>query len=236
MRYKSKEIEQHFREIAASQSVATNVPDHAPEQMPRITIQSGLKTISVSQTSAQLDFDFSESRESITDSLSTVERNVTKFWDGVEKLRGRDNMRQAGLVVTVCTPALLSLTQIHQSIFDRYIRIPSTTAVASAGFRVGFLDKERWIFRNYALDGYEVREGTVEPSHMVNGRIKIQLASIPVRESGFELKVDINSAPLLEQANGNTANHASIVVREMQRVLESNADGLLATTYGDTQK
>ena len=145
-------------------------------------------------------------------------------------------MRQAGLVVAVCTPALMSLTHIHQAIFDRYIRIPSTTAVASAGFRVGFLDKERWIFRNYALDGYEVRVGTVEPWHMINGRIKIQLTSIPVRESGFELKVDINSTPLLEQANGNTANHASIVVREMQRVLESKADGLLATTYGDTQK
>lgn len=236
MRYKSKEIEQYFREIAASQSVATNVPDQAPEQMPRITMQSGSKTISVSQTSAQLDFDFSESHEPIADSMSTIERNVLKFWEGVEKLRGRTNMRQAGLVVTVCTPSLLSLTQIHKSIFDRYIRIQSSTTVASVGFRVGFLDEERWIFRNYGLDGYELREGTIDQSQVVNGQLKIQLASIPVRESGFELKMDINSLPLVRRENGAVANHADIVVSEMRRVIESKADGLLAITEGDIQK
>ena len=83
IRYRVADIENAFRSTVVSQAVGTNVADNAPPNIPRFTLQSGQKVISVSQVQCQMDMNFAEQRKTFDQVGAVVRKNFAGFWAGV---------------------------------------------------------------------------------------------------------------------------------------------------------
>jgi hypothetical protein len=218
IRYRVAEIESAFRSVCVAQAVSTNVPDSAPGAIPRFTIQSGPKTVSVSQVSAQLDLDFSEQRKSLKNTFDIIEKNVSAFWSGMLSLKRVSEVRHGGLVLTVNFPSQLSREEICATILDRYAKVPTRGQPATAAIQFGYLDTELHLFNNVSLAQYEIRQGLVQGP--VGARqLEIDVSSIPVREQGFETKVDINSRPMTTANLSTPSDLGEILLRNMKACL-----------------
>ncbi|MBK5205789.1 MAG: hypothetical protein JJD98_10380 [Polaromonas sp.] len=212
IRYKVEEIERAFQGVFTAQAVSTNVPDTGPSSIPRFTLQSGPKQISVSQVTAQLDLNFNEQRKSISNTFLIIEKNFGAFWNGVCQLKKLDEIKNAGLVLTINTPSQQTREEICARILERYAKIPIRGTPANASIQFGFLDEAAHLFNNVSLQHYEVRSGTFTSEKPGTTAIEIDIQTIPVREQGYETKVDINSRPMEAAKVGTTINLGEVLL------------------------
>lgn len=196
IRYKVAEIERAFQGVFTAQAVSTNVPDTGPISIPRFTMQSGPKQISVSQITAQLDLDFHEQRKSILNTFSIVEKNVLSFWRGICQLKELGEIKNAGLVLTISTPSQQTREEICAQILERYAKVPVKGMPANASIQFGFLDDASHLYNNISLQHYEVRAGTFIASNPGNTNNLVDVSALPLQEQGYETKLDINSRPM----------------------------------------
>lgn len=194
IRYKVREIEAAFNGVLAGQAANTNVADTAPSSIPRLTLLSGPKQISVSQNSVQLDMNFMEQGKSIANTLPIVKKNFLSFWDGICSLKAFVDIREVGMVLSVYTPRKLSAAELGLVIFEKYSKASPIGDVASASLQFGFLDIKKQIFQNISVGHYESRGGFIsgEPGKT----IELDIDDLKVVESGFETKLDVNTKPL----------------------------------------
>jgi hypothetical protein len=197
LRFKIKEIEQSFSSVILSQAIGTNVLDSAPPPIPRFTLQSGQKQITISQVSAQLELNFRDRNKSSDDALRIIQKNFQNFWRGILTFKSTNELIQMGMVVTLNRPLELSQGEISQKLFDRFIKLPAIGEVASTSFQVGFLDQSNQIFFNISAATYEMRSATVI-GKAGNPNISIDIESLPIEETGIELKLDVNSRPMVK--------------------------------------
>jgi hypothetical protein len=197
IRIRVGDVEQAFQPVINSQANGTNVADSAPPTIPRFTLQSGPKQIAVSQVSAQLDLDFTSDGKSGVATFEVVKRNFLHFWEGVCRLKSLAELREVGIVLTFHIPKTASQADLAKLIFDRYMRLTPLGAVASTGFTIGFLDTEKQIFFNISLESYELRQGVITGDLSNRQNISVDVSTLPVKESGIEVKFDVNSRPML---------------------------------------
>jgi hypothetical protein len=204
IRYRVADIERAFQNVLGGQATGTNVADNAAPPIPRFTMQSGPKQLSVSQINAQLDLDFFNQKKSFETLSATVKKNFSNFWHGVCQFKNLVEIRDMGLILVFNTPDMRSSDELNSMICERYIRAPSLGQVASSAFQLGFLDSDKQAFINVAVGAYEVREGTVNQPDLKGssgGAVTIMLDDLPVTERGIETKLDANSKPM-ERKNG----------------------------------
>ena len=214
IRFKLGEIERAFQSVCQTQGVSTNVPDSAPAAIPRITLQSGPKSIAVSQVTTQLDMDFSEQRKSVRNTFDILQKNVELFWTGVMSFKSTAEIGHAGLVVTVASPSQLPKGKICASILDRYAKIPNRGESAQASIQFGYLDAEHHMFNNVAISNYEMRSGAIEMGSAK--RLQIDVSSLPLKEEGVEIKFDFNSRPMGMSQVTTPPDLAQLLIRSMQ--------------------
>jgi hypothetical protein len=215
IRFKLGEIERAFQGVCATQGVSTNVPDSAPKAIPRFTLQSGPKAIAVSQVTAQLDMDFTEQKKSLKNTFDIVQKNVELFWAGVKSFKQISEIKHAGLVLTIASPSQLQKTQICAKILEKYAKVPNRGAPATSTIQFGYLDAEHHLFNNIAISDYELRAGSIEMSP-TNRRIEIDASSLPLREQGFETKLDFNSRPMAANQLPTPPDLAQILVENVR--------------------
>ena len=196
IRYKVADIERAFQGVFTAQAVSTNVPDTGPPTIPRFTMQSGPKQISVSQVTVQLDLNFDEQRKSISNTFTIIEKNFASFWSGVCQLKKVEEIKNAGLVLTFNTPSPLTREEICARILERYAKVPARGTPATASIHFGYRDDVANLYNNVWLQHYEVRSGTFTAENPGGTTIMMDITSLPVREQGYETKVDINSRPM----------------------------------------
>lgn len=212
IRYKVAEIERSFQAVFTAQAVSTNVPDTGPPPIPRFTMQSGPKQISVSQVTVQLDLNFSEQRKSISNTFTIIEKNFASFWAGVCQLKKVEEIKNAGLVLTINTPSHHTREEICARILERYAKVPTRGTPANASIQFGFRDDTAHLYNNVSLQHYEVRSGTIMASNPGATTLTVDLASLPVREQGYETKVDINSRPMEDAQVISTINLGDLLL------------------------
>jgi hypothetical protein len=224
IRYKVAEIERAFQSVVGGQATGTNVADTAPPTIPRFTMQSGPKQLSISQVSAQLDLDFSSQRKPFESLAPTIRKNLSHFWSGVGAFKSRTEIRDMGLIFTINIPSKLNMGELSAEISKRYIRAPMAGEVVSTSIQVGVLDADKQAFINVTLGAYELRQGRVDkPVPSGAGRITIDLDSLPITETGIEVKFDVNSKPMARKSGELPAD---LDERLFQRI-----EGLLNDRY-----
>ena len=197
LRFKAKEIEQNFNAALSAQAIGTNVPDSAPPLIPRFTLQSGPKQITVSQVTAQIELNFKDQAKTSAESIEIIKKNFKHFWHGIFKFKGAGELKDVGMVITLNRPLDLSSAEISKKIFDKFLTMPIHDDVVSAGLQVGFLDKSDQVFFNISANPYEMREIPFDSSN-VDPSVVVDFESLPIKESGIELKLDVNSKPMFQ--------------------------------------
>lgn len=197
IRYKVADIERAFQSVVGGQATGTNVADTAPPPIPRFTMQSGPKQLSISQVSAQLDLDFSGQKKTFESLSPTVKKNISNFWSGLCAFKGRTEIRDMGLILTINIPSKLAMSELSAEIFKRYIRTPMLgEEVVATSLQVGFLDNDKQAFINVTLGAYEMRQGRIDNPVPAGGTLTIELETLPITERGIEAKFDVNSKPM----------------------------------------
>lgn len=225
IRYRVADIENAFRSTVVSQAVGTNVADNAPPNIPRFTMQSGQKVISVSQIQCQMDMNFAEQRKTFDQVGAVVRKNFAGFWAGVRKLKSLEEVRDVGLVLSFNVSSKKPIPELSEELYSRYLNIPSLGNVASVGFQTGFTSLDGNIFINLSVGTYEVREAHLENSMHDGGQIFLALDQMRVSESGVEVKWDVNSKPLVSQGEVTPENIDDVLFESLNQMLkEHNGD------------
>jgi hypothetical protein len=196
IRYRTAEIERAFQSVLGGQATGTNVIDSAPPAIPRFTMQSGPKQVSVSQVTAQLDLDFFSQKKNFDALSPTIKKNFSNFWRGVCEFKSCTEIRDMGMVLTFSSPDKKPVDQLSSEVFDRYLKAPLLGDVASTSFQIGFLDTDKQAFINVAVGSYEMREGLISNPDPRGGPITVELDQLPISEHGIEIKIDVNSKPM----------------------------------------
>ena len=199
IRYRVADIERAFQDVLGGQATGTNVADNAAPSIPRFTMQSGPKQLSVSQINVQLDLDFFNQKKSFESLSATVKKNFSNVWHGVRQFKSLVEIRDMGLILVFNTPDKRSMAELSSLIFERYFRVPTLGEVASSGFQLGFLDSDKQAFINVAVGAYEIRAGMVNTPDAKGGSggsVNVMLDDLPIIEHGIETKLDVNSRPI----------------------------------------
>lgn len=196
IRYRVADIERAFQSVLGGQATGTNVADTAPPAIPRFTMQSGPKQLSISQVTAQLDLDFFSQKKSFESLSATIKKNFSNFWQGFCQVKNLTDIRDMGMIFTINTPDKRSTNELSAEVFKRYVRAPLLGDVASTSLQLGFLDTDKQAFINVAVGSYEIREGLINNPDPRGGPMTIEINELPVSEHGIETKLDVNSKPM----------------------------------------
>lgn len=196
IRYRVSDIEQAFQGVLGGQATSTNVADAAPPALPRFTMQSGPKQLSISQISIQLDLDFFSQKKPYLSLASIIKKNFDNLWSGLCQFKSLTEVRDMGMILTINTPDKRSAGEISNEVFCRYLKAPLLGEVASTSFQLGFLDTDKQVFINTSVGTYEIREGLVTNPDPRGGPINVAIEDLPITEHGIETKIDVNSKPM----------------------------------------
>lgn len=201
IRMKQFEIEKALAPLIGGPSVNTNLPDDFNPQAPRVTFTQGPVAVHFSQIAAQITINIdntdNKSLEVIRDSIS---KRINLFQSCLDKVVPREQQRERGLILTVQYP--VDLSKVTDEIaFDyiqtRFLRITPLGTPASAGFNVGYKTADNF-FITLAVAQYKMATAEIPATQSVNW---LDLSTLPVTESGIELKIDVNSRPLVDMPN-----------------------------------
>jgi len=113
--------------------------------------------------------------------------------------------------------------RLDEDIFDyiqsHFINVPPLGIPASAGLNVGYKTPDNY-FINLGVSQYKLIFGEIPLDGVID------ISKIPVSESGIELKVDINSRPLLSLGY-KTEGAASVILEKAFGFLDNDADNFM---------
>lgn len=231
IRTRQFEIEKAFASLIHGPSVNTNMPDDHPPQAPRVMLGQHQVTAIFSQVMAQLTISVDNSNDK---SLETITASITKkinlFQDCLDTIVPRGQQRERGLVLTVIYP--LDSTKFPDEVVFRYIqdnflKVEPRGMPASAQFTAGYRTDDNYFF-TLTLAQYKKFKSEITP-HDISTTQFIDIMSLPVVESGLELKVDVNSRPLLNNVAQPEDVTRTILKKAFDFVL-SEADTFMGAT------
>jgi len=190
IRYKQEQAEEAFSSFISAQSQQTNLPDDFDPTQPRLIFQSGRKQMVISQLASQLSLGFDSSDKGVIPQLDTVLKNVKEAHKKIEHFKGKENLKENALVITISFPSTASRSELSDFIFSRFLKMPKFGEIASSSVKSGYF-LESGYFINIETDVYEKRGGHVQ----VAAGTPIDIMSLPIIEIGISVKVDLNSKP-----------------------------------------
>ncbi|WP_031435883.1 hypothetical protein [Methylobacter tundripaludum] len=200
IRTKQFDIEKALAPLFDGSSVNTNLPDDFNPLAPRVTLQQKQVSAIFSQVTAQLTIDIDNTNGKSTEVIrDSVAKKINLFQSGVDKIIPQQQQRERGLVLTVLYP--VDSTQFSDEVVSAYIQstffqISPLGEPASTQFNVGYKTKDNY-FVTLSVGQYQTFAGDtkdLQPNQWLD------IKSLPVSESGIELKIDINSRPLVDQS------------------------------------
>jgi hypothetical protein len=202
IRTKQFDIERALVPLISGSSVNTNLPDEFDPQAPRITLRQGRLSIHFSQLTAQLTIDFDNTNGK---SLDVIQESITKkinlFQNCVDEVIPYEQQRERGLVLTMLYP-VDSTEYSNEAVFDHiqsnFFKIPPLGTPASAQFNVGYKTSDNF-FITLAVAQYQIASGAMPAAAQW-----FDIKTLPVIESGIELKIDVNSRPLVDMTDQPT--------------------------------
>lgn len=200
VRTRQFEIEKAMTSLVNAPSVNTNIPDDFNPQAPRVTMSGGDISVQFSQITAQLTINVDNSNakpiEVITESIT---KRINLFQSILDKVIGIDKQLERGMVLVVSYPVDLDKTadeELAEYIASSFTKVQSFGKPQNVGINVAYKTDD-----NYFIT-LTVAQYKQAISDLVGTQSQfIDFAKLPVTEKGIELKIDINSRPLLASAN-----------------------------------
>ncbi len=219
IRTKQFDIEKALTPLFSEPSVNTNLPDNFNPLAPRVTLKHKHISAVFSQVSAQLTIDIDntngKSDEVIRESIA---KKVGLFQKGVDKIISQQDER--GLVLTVLYPVDLnqfSDKDVSTYIQSTFFQISPLGEAASTQFNVGYKTEDNY-FLTLSVGQYQSFAGEIKD---IQEGQWFDLKSLPVSESGIELKIDVNSRPL---ADHQPADVTDIILKKTFAFAKDEAD------------
>lgn len=219
IRTKQFDIEKALAPLIDGPSVNTNIPDEYNPQAPRVTLAKNRVTAHFSQIAAQLTINVDNTNgkplETIKDSLT---KTINLFQSCLDKIIPREQQRERGLVLTVHYP--IDSTKFSDEVFfeyiqSRFLRVEPRGVPASAEFNVGYKTDDNYFF-TLSIAQYKKFSGEIPAMPAAQW---FDIATLPVTESGIEMKVDVNSRPLVNGANQSNDVTITILKKAFDFVL-----------------
>lgn len=217
IRYKVKEVERAFHNVVSGEVANTNVSDSMPPPIPRLTLESGPKQLAISQLSAQLQLSFSDKSKSVKETYEIIAKNALQFWDAICELKQPSDRRDVGVVLKINCPSTLTKEKVAQTIQEKYTKLPMLGQLVNAQLSFGFLVAETEIFRNVSVGVYQIRKGAIEGRS--GEMISIDLETLEIVEHGFEIKMDVNTKPMVKDGRLIADSTGKLVVDELHKLI-----------------
>ncbi len=203
IRTKQFEIERALQPLISQPTINTNLADDANPQAPRVVVQTENMLVHFSQVAAQLTIAVdNQAGKPLSVIQESIAKKVTLFQSCVDRVVPLEQQAERGFVLTLNYPidsTKYSGSDCHAYLHDRFLKVPSYGAPASANISVGYHTVDN-LFMTLSVGQYEIRQvqSQVQPFQQ---KLVIDVNSLPVMESGIELKVDVNSRPMLDSSN-----------------------------------
>lgn len=224
IRTKQFDIENFFTPLITGASVNTNLPDDFNPQAPRVTLKKDRLAVNFSQLTAQLTIDIDNAnKKSLTIIQSSIDKQINLFQACVDKIIPRDKQRERGLILTIfysLDPVKYSDRAVFDYIQSNFFKIPPLGEPASAQFNVGYKTNDNF-FITLAVTQYKVAGGKISTRQGIE---LLDLTSLPIIDSGIELKVDINSRPLVGANEEQIDDVTAVIVQKTFDFITNDAD------------
>lgn len=226
IRTKQFDIEKAMAPLAIGQTASTNLPDDFNPMAPRVTLNKGRLAVFFSQLAAQITIDIDNTNGKSTEViLDSIAKQINLFQNCVTQVIPQKYQREHGLIISVQYSVDLdkfSEEAVVAYVQSRFIQATSFGAPASASINVGYKTDDGF-FLTLTVQHYKIASGEIPA--MSAGEL-LDIKSLPITEGGVELKIDINSRPLVEQEN-QPDNVTDIVLKKSIAFIKNDADKLM---------
>lgn len=229
IRLKQADVERAFGSMFPNvQSIQTNVPDNYEPSAPRFIMQAAKKTLTISQVASQLTLKFQSNSKPLSEQLGIIEKNIDSYVLSVKEFMDESCLEQQGFIISVNYKTKQTQQGMSDYLFKRFFSsIKPYGESASTTFKIGFRTPDL-LFINFEVLSYEIRETKIE-----QGATKIlKIDTIPIKEEGYNLKVDINNRPMLMADNKPLPliKASEIIKEKMRNTIENEIDNFMGFT------
>ncbi|SJM91152.1 hypothetical protein CRENPOLYSF2_2080003 [Crenothrix polyspora] len=223
IRTKQFDIEKALTPLIVGSSVNTNLPDDFNPQAPRVTLRQGRLSVHFSQLTAQLTIDIDNTNGKSLDVIrDSIAKKINLFQDCVDKIIPHEQQRERGLVLTMLYPidsTQFSDEDVFNHIQSNFFKISPLGEPASAQLNVGYKTDDNF-FITLSVAQYKMAAGEVPTMSVAEW---FDITKLPVIESGIELKIDVNSRPLVDIAD-QPADVTSVILKKTFDFVMDEAD------------
>lgn len=202
IRIKQFDIEKALLPLLVGSSVNTNLPDDFNPQLPRVTLRQGKLSVHFSQLTAQLTIDIDNTNGKSLDVMrDSIAKKINLFQSCVDEIIPHERQRERGLVLTMLCPVdSTQFSNVFTHIQSNFFKISPLGEPASAQFNVGYKTNDNF-FLTLAVAQYQIAAGDIAA---ISAAQYVDINTLPVVESGIELKIDVNSRPLVDMTDQPT--------------------------------
>jgi hypothetical protein len=185
-------------------SANTNLPDDFNPQAPRVTMRQKQLSVHFSQLAAQLTIDIDNTNDKSFDVIrDSINKKINLFQNCVDKIISPKLQRERGLVLSISYPvdsAQFTNEAIFEYIQSNFFKIPPLGKPASAQFTAGYKTDDNF-FVTLSVGQYQMLESKLPNTSATQW---LDVATLDIIESGVELKIDVNSKPLVDMTDQRT--------------------------------
>ncbi len=225
MRLRQADIEKTFGSMFPKvQSISTNLPDDYGPDAPRFIIQTAKKALTVSQVATQLTLNFEPNSKPLQEQLGIIEKNIDSYVLAVKAFIEEKYIEHQGYIISLNYRTKQTQQEMSDYLFKRFFSLKPYGEPVSTNFKIGFKTSDL-LFVNFEVSSYAIREAKIE-----QGESKIlKVDTIPVKETGFNLKVDINNKPMFVEGNKSLPLIKSngSIMEKMRNTIENEIDNFM---------
>lgn len=232
IRTRQFEIEKAFESLVHGPSVNTNMPDDHPPQAPRIILGGQHQVTALfSQVMAQLTISVDNSNDKPLETIiASITKKINLFQNCLDTIVPHGQQRERGIVLTVVYP--LDSTKFPDEVVfgyiqNKFLKVEPRGVPASVQFTAGYRTDDNYFFTLTLAQYQKFKSEIISPD--ISTTQFIDISSLPVVESGLELKVDVNSRPLLKNIVQPEDVTSAILKKAFDFVL-SEADTFMGVT------
>ena len=222
MRFQQKLAETAFSSFINVQSQQSNFPDNMDPGLPRIMFSSEKKSILLSQTGCQLNFNFSQNTDPLEKQMLVLEKNAKEFYLLALNKFAVAEYRLTAVILDLQFPSDSKNEDLQKFLFDRFIKTPSKYPVASVQTLLGFRVNDYFV--NFSAQAYETR--SAEIVHQAGANVKnteyIRLDEMEVVDTGVSFRIDVNTRPVANAKNFKQPVDASGIFLQLNEFLANS--------------
>lgn len=215
VRYKLAEAESAFSPVIKGEFRVTNVQSNAPPDVPRFELRDGKKHLLIAQSRLQLGMTF-DSAIALDKAFDVAAKNAENFLRAASTFQQLNHKATVGFVIHINFPSKAPKAQVAALVAAQLYKGPLIGALATIDIRLGF-ESSNGLYRNFALNSYEVRQFDIPKEQHSKGEIQINIDTIPISEMGLACVLDINNKARssdIAKANNYSFNDTTIQIIE----------------------